>query len=170
MSHCDIAPGEKSGRRLGRKLGNRLGLCLILLVGIHQAMAASTVEVHQFSDPAIEDRYYGLIDELRCPKCQNTNLAGSDAPIAQDLRATVYRLLVEEGMSDAQIRRYLVDRYGEFVLYDPPFNAYTAALWLLPLIALGVGLVLVRRFTRTPELMALTPEEGARLAELDRDA
>jgi len=143
---------------------------MILLLGAGPATAASTVEVHQFTDPAIEARYYGLIDELRCPKCQNTNLAGSDAPIAQDLRATVYRLLIEEGMSDTQIRRYLVDRYGEFVLYDPPFNAYTAALWLLPLLALGIGIVLVRRFTKAPELMALTPEEGARLAELDRDA
>ena len=94
------------------------------------AMAASTVEVHVFDDPALEKRYYALIDELRCPKCQNTNLAGSDAPIAHDLRDTVYRLLTEESMSDDGIRQFLVDRYGDFVLYDPPFNPWTSPLWL----------------------------------------
>lgn len=130
------------------------------------AMAASTVEVHVFDDPALEKRYYALIDELRCPKCQNTNLAGSDAPIAHDLRDTVYRLLTEESMSDDGIRQFLVDRYGDFVLYDPPFNPWTSPLWLLPVVALLAGVWMLRRFTRRTELPGLTADEQARLDAL----
>ncbi len=133
-------------------------------------MAASTVEVHAFDDEQLERRYYALIDELRCPKCQNTNLAGSDAPIAHDLRSTVYRLLTEENLSDDAIRRYLVDRYGDFVLYDPPFNPWTSPLWLLPLLALCAGFWMVRRFTRRTELKGLSADEEARLRELEKDA
>ena len=145
---------------------SRVFLCVILLVSAMHLHAVSTVEVHEFSDPAIEARYYGLIDELRCPKCQNTNLAGSDAPIAQDLRATVYRLLVEEQQTDAQIREYLVARYGDFVLYDPPFNAGTAALWLLPLLALLIGIWRIWGFTKKGAAVELTAEERSRLATI----
>ena len=146
----------------------RVALLLWMLAWVPlPVLPASTVEVHSFDDPVLEARYYGLIDELRCPKCQNTNLAGSDAPIAHDLRATVYRLLTEEGQSDAQIRRYLVDRYGDFVLYDPPFNPYTAVLWLLPVLALGIGGLLVRRFTLHQGVAELSAEEHARLSSLE---
>jgi cytochrome c-type biogenesis protein CcmH len=145
---------------------------LLLALFCHgpSGFAASAVEVHVFDDPALEARYYALIDELRCPKCQNTNLAGSDAPIAHDLRGTVYRLLTEKDMSDGDIRQYLVERYGDFVLYDPPFRPGTAALWLLPLLALGIGYLTVRRFTKKPELDTLTLEERKRLAELEQDS
>jgi len=137
--------------------------CVALMMSPVLLQAASTVEVHEFSDPTLESRYYGLIDELRCPKCQNTNLAGSDAPIAMDLRATVYRLLVEERQTDAQIREFLVARYGDFVLYDPPFNAGTAVLWLLPLLALLIGIWRIRRITQRRPAIVLTDEESARL-------
>jgi cytochrome c-type biogenesis protein CcmH len=145
---------------------SRMTLCVILLSSTVYLHAASTVEVHEFNDPAIEARYYSLIDELRCPKCQNTNLAGSDAPIARDLRATVYRLLVEERQTDAQAREYLVARYGDFVLYDPPFNAGTAALWLLPLLALLIGIWRIRGFTKKRSAVELTAEERSRLATI----
>ncbi len=141
-------------------------LCVILLSSGVLAHAASTVEVHEFNDPVVEARYYGLIDELRCPKCQNTNLAGSDAPIAQDLRATVYRLLVEEQQTDKQIREFLVARYGDFVLYDPPFNAGTAALWLLPLLALFIGIWRIWGFTTKQSALELTAEERSRLTAI----
>ncbi|MBM4204838.1 MAG: cytochrome c-type biogenesis protein CcmH [Gammaproteobacteria bacterium] len=145
-------------------------LLLVVLIAVSfEVFAASTVEVHVFTDEALERRYYALIDELRCPKCQNTNLAGSDAPIAHDLRNTVYRLLIEEGRSDHEIRQFLVDRYGEFVLYDPPFNPYTALLWLLPLIALGIGVVMLRRFTRREVVLNLSPAEEAQLRVLRGD-
>lgn len=145
---------------------SRILLFVILLLSAARLHAVSTVEVHEFNDPAIEARYYGLIDELRCPKCQNTNLAGSDAPIARDLRATVYRLLLEEQQTDAQIREYLVARYGDFVLYDPPFNAGTAALWLLPLLALLIGIWRIRGFTKKGAAVELTAEERSRLATI----
>ncbi|MEZ5597795.1 MAG: cytochrome c-type biogenesis protein [Pseudomonadales bacterium] len=147
--------------------GFAFALLFFCVAGI--ARAASTVEVHQFDDPALEARYYGLIDELRCPKCQNTNLAGSDAPIAHDLRNTVYRLLVEKGMSDADIRQYLVDRYGDFVLYDPPLRPMTVVLWALPALALIVGFMLLRGISRRPELVALDADEQRRLAALDEE-
>lgn len=100
--------------------------------------AASQIDIYPFADEAEERRYKGLIEEFRCPKCLNTNLAGSDAPIAKDLRGTVYRLQVSEGYSDQQIRDYLRERYGDFVLYDPPFSAQTWYIWLTPI---GIGLL-----------------------------
>ena len=135
-----------------------------------ETFAASTVEVHVFADESLERRYYALIDELRCPKCQNTNLAGSDAPIAHDLRNTVYRLLIDEGRSDDEIRQYLVDRYGEFVLYDPPFNPYTALIWLLPLMALCLGVVMLLRFTRREAVVSFSDAEEAQLRVLKGDS
>ena len=100
--------------------------------------AESQIDIYPFPDEAEERRYKGLIEEFRCPKCLNTNLAGSDAPIAKDLRGTVYRLQVSEGYSDQQIRDYLRERYGDFVLYDPPFSAQTWYIWLTPI---GIGLL-----------------------------
>ena len=100
-------------------------------------MAASQIDTFSFTDEVQERRYRALIEEFRCPKCLNTNLAGSDAPIAQDLRKVVYRLVVTQGMSDQEVRDYLQARYGDFVLYDPPFNSKTWYIWLVP-VALGV--------------------------------
>lgn len=100
--------------------------------------AESQIDIYPFADEAEERRYKGLIEEFRCPKCLNTNLAGSDAPIAKDLRGTVYRLQVSEGYSDQKIRDYLRERYGDFVLYDPPFSAQTWYIWITPI---GIGLL-----------------------------
>jgi len=81
-------------------------------------------------------RYYDLIAEFRCPQCLNTNLAGSDAMIAQDLRKTILRLLID-GKTDAEIETYLYDRYGDFILYEPRLTPRTWLLWLGP-VGLGV--------------------------------
>ncbi|MEC8060686.1 MAG: cytochrome c-type biogenesis protein, partial [Pseudomonadota bacterium] len=96
-----------------------LGLIVFLLGLASVAHGASTVDVLAFESEQQQRRYKALIDEFRCPKCLNTNLSGSDAPIAQDLRRSVYRL-VQEGRSDQQIRDFLQQRYGDFVLYKPP--------------------------------------------------
>ncbi len=101
-------------------------------------LGASQIDTFQFADDVEKRRYRALIEEFRCPKCLNTNLAGSDAPIAQDLRKTVHRLVATEGMSDQEVRDYLQARYGDFVLYDPPFNARTWYIWLVPI---GLGLL-----------------------------
>lgn len=99
------------------------------------------------------DRYYQLLDEIRCPKCQNQNLADSDAQIAYDLRNELYSL-VQQDLSDDEIYRFMSARYGNFVLYDPPLNAVTAILWLLPLglFALSILVIALRhRFTEPAE-------------------
>ena len=111
---------------------------LLMLLPTSIALGASQIDTFQFADDVEKRRYRALIEEFRCPKCLNTNLAGSDAPIAQDLRKTVHRLVAVEGMSDQEVRYYLQARYGDFVLYDPPFNTRTWYIWLVPV---GLGLL-----------------------------
>ena len=115
-------------------------LALLLLLFSPALMAV--VETYHFDDDEKRDRYQTFVAELRCPKCQNQNLAGSNSPIAKDLRRELHRLL-EEGRDDEQVVEYMVSRYGEFVLYRPRFNPETAVLWLAPMIFLALGLVLV---------------------------
>jgi cytochrome c-type biogenesis protein CcmH len=99
-------------------------------------------------DPAVERRLKDLGEELRCLVCQNQTIADSNAPLALDLRNQI-RAQVKQGKTDDEIRRYMTDRYGDFVLYKPPFKATTALLWVGPfaLVAAGVLVffVVVRR-------------------------
>ena len=115
-----------------------LGLLLVVLVSSN---ARAVIETYEFSDPELELRYRQLSLELRCPKCQNQNIADSNAPIAQDLRKLLYQQL-EAGADDEQILDYMVARYGEFVRYRPRYGGATAALWLAPLVLLLMGVVL----------------------------
>src|SRR5690625_1647202 len=129
-----------------------VGVVAVAMAFLAPAWAA--IDVHEFDDPALERRYQRFIEELRCPKCQNQNLSGSDAPIAQDLRQELARLL-DEGYSDGEIVDHMVARYGSFVLYRPPVNARTAVLWLGPAAMLTGGLVValllgLRRATAGP--------------------
>ena len=130
----------------------RVVLSVVLCAGT-LALSGSPIDVHDFATPELEDRYRTLIAELRCPQCLNTNLAGSNAPTAKDLRLAVVRLL-NEGRTDAEILSYLRDRYGDFVLYDPPFQPGTYLLWLLPAALLLIG-----------GLVALRVVRGARASE-----
>ncbi len=99
-----------------------------LVLGLLFAIAAGAViETYEFSSPALEARYHALSQELRCPKCQNQNIADSNAPIAQDLRRQLYQQL-EAGASDQAIRDYMVARYGEFVRYRPAASRVTPLL------------------------------------------
>ena len=91
-----------------------------------------------FSDDAYLKRYHNLLEELRCPKCQNQNLADSNAPISNDLKEEIQRLL-EQGLDDDDIKRALTERYSDFILYDPKFNKNTYFLWLAPFIVLLIG-------------------------------
>tara|TARA_Y100000741_G_scaffold254233_1_gene195789 strand:- start:159 stop:551 length:393 start_codon:yes stop_codon:yes gene_type:complete len=110
-------------------------------------LAEKPNEVYPFEESIHEERFLSLLDELRCPKCQGSNLAGSNAPIAIDLKREVYRL-VKLGKTEKEVKNYLVDRYGNFIVYDPPFESYTYALWLAPLIIflITLSVVLFRRF------------------------
>lgn len=122
----------------------------MILVGT-ATWAAAPVDTYSFRDVQEESRYRALIDEFRCPKCLNTNLSGSDAPIAMDLRRKVYRLLTDDHLSDDEIRTYLQERYGDFVLYDPPFKPATWALWLAPVGFVFIsGFVLLRVLRQSP--------------------
>ncbi|MDF3030501.1 MAG: ccmH [Moraxellaceae bacterium] len=139
----------------------------LLLILFVSGIATAAIDVYQFESPEEEQRYRQLIDELRCPKCQNQNLSGSDAAVAKDLKDRAYRLM-QEGKSDEEIRAYLVDRYGDFITYRPPFRAGTLLLWLGPLVLLLlVATVLVWRVRRPSATPApLSAEEQQKLQQL----
>tara|TARA_A100001037_G_C15148095_1_gene637437 strand:- start:4283 stop:4741 length:459 start_codon:yes stop_codon:yes gene_type:complete len=131
--------------------------------------SASVIEAHDFPSNEIEVRYYALIEELRCPKCLNTNLAGSDAPIAQDLRRAVFRLLVDEKFTDEAIRSYLQHRYGDFILYKPPFRRDTLMLWLAPGVFLVVGMLVLLGVLRNTSSRSLSENQQAVIREFFKD-
>lgn len=119
-----------------------IGLIATLLVLISTSSFAGSVDTYQFSKPEYETRFHDLNKILRCPKCQNQNLADSNSMISQDLRKEVYRLM-EEGRSDEQIIEFMVMRYGDFVLYKPKVDNVTYFLWYGP-IGFGVlGLIIL---------------------------
>ncbi len=145
----------------------RVALLSLLLMS---AGALAVIETYEFSDPALEQRYQLLSTELRCPKCQNQNIADSNAPIAQDLRKLLYQQL-EAGASDEQILDHMVARYGEFVRYRPRFAGATAVLWLAPFLLLAAGitiavLTLRSRKVRTGEAASLSVDDEQRLRKL----
>ena len=140
---------------------------LSLLFALCIAPAFAVIETYEFSSPELEKRYQALSQELRCPKCQNQNIADSNAPISQDLRRILHEQL-EAGASDQEILDYMVARYGEFVRYRPEFSSATAALWLAPLILLALAAVVVALLMRGRGTRgeALNAEDEAALAEL----
>lgn len=126
------------------------------------------VEVYQFDDPAQESRYKQLIDELRCLVCQNQNLADSNAELAQDMRRITYEM-VSRGESNEQVISFMVQRYGEFVLYRPPFQTSTAMLWAGPFLILGAAvlvLLLIIRRRAAEKSSPLTAEDHERARQL----
>ena len=104
--------------------------------------SANYVDTYTFKDAVTEKRFNELNKELRCPKCQNQNLSGSNSPIAQDLRREVYELL-DQGKADIEIMNYMVARYGEFVLYRPRVNSLTYILWFAPVVLILIGVLVV---------------------------
>lgn len=146
-------------------------LAAMLLVSSGASFAA--IDTYAFETPAEEARYKALIDELRCPKCLNTNLSGSDSPISADLRRTV-ATMVQEGKGDEDIRAYLLARYGDFILYRPRVMPATYVLWfgpaLLFLLALGFVARLVLRQRQAEAPAPLSPEEQAALERLSQAA
>ncbi|MCK5865674.1 MAG: cytochrome c-type biogenesis protein CcmH [Marinobacter adhaerens] len=153
-------------------------LCLgfaLLFAGI---AAADVADVYDFEDRAEEQRYQNLISELRCPKCQNQNIADSNAPISKDMRDVVYRMM-KDGASNEEIVESLVGRFGEFVRYKPELDSRTFLLWATPAIAVFGGVlvvagVVIRSRRAGPSGPALSTEEKARvdkmLAEQDRSS
>lgn len=91
-------------------------------------------------DPVMEQRLINISEEMRCLVCQNESLAGSRSDLANDLRHEI-RILIKEGKSDDQIRNFMVERYGDFVLYRPPVKPVTWLLWIGPFVILAIGIV-----------------------------
>lgn len=136
-------------------------LCALFLVS---SSAWGVIETYEFSSPDLASRYHQLSQELRCPKCQNQNIADSNAPIARDLRVVLYEQL-EAGQTDAQILDFMVARYGQFVRYRPEVDRQTALLWWSPLLLLVLGGVGVGRHFRKKDHH---PAQGLTAAERDQ--
>jgi cytochrome c-type biogenesis protein CcmH len=142
---------------------------LVLLLFLMPLLAYADEAKDLAADPVLEKRMIGLAENLRCLVCQNESLASSHAELAEDLRREV-REQMSKGKSDKEIIEYLVARYGDFVLYNPPMKSYTILLWFGPfaLLLTGVGLLLFqlrKRRQSVPEV-ALTAEAQERAAAL----
>lgn len=150
-----------------------LSVLLLFMVFAGSPLGLQTyaaIEVYEFDTDTERKRYQKFIDELRCPKCKNNNLAGTNSQIAVDLRRELQKL-VREGKTDDEIIDFMVTRYGDFVLYRPRFTKNTFALWVAPFVFLGVGAVCIgmlvwRRRRFVGRAVELTPEERSQLDKM----
>ena len=134
-------------------------------------VAHAAIDTYEFAKDGDRERFRELTKELRCPKCQNQDIADSNAPIAADLRKEIFRML-GEGKDNQQIIDFMVDRYGEFVRYNPALSSKTALLWFGPAALLLGGFVIIavivrrRRVQRGAAADTLSVEERQRLDQL----
>jgi len=126
-----------------------ISLTVLFLLAFNSVHAVK-IEFHDFKDKQQERLYLQLIAELRCVKCQNQNLAESNAELATDMREKAYAMVVE-GKSRQDVVKYMTDRYGDFVLYKPPFKSNTYLLWIGPVLLLVLSLFILVRRIRSPE-------------------
>ncbi len=140
---------------------------VFLLLSFGPVLAKEAESLAQ--DPVVEQRLIAISGEMRCLVCQNESLAGSHADLAQDLRREL-RVMIKDGKTDAEIKAFMVSRYGDFVLYRPPFKPLTWMLWLGPflLMIFGVAALLrhLRRRSRSVDMVPLTDEERERAQTL----
>ena len=135
-------------------------LTLILSVSVY-AQRSPVQEPMIFESQQQEDRFNQLTQELRCLVCQNQNLADSDAQLAHDLRAEVHEMLLA-GKSTDEIKLFMVERYGDFVLYRPPMQENTYLLWLAPMVLLLIGALILRaNIKKRTALLESTPDEAS---------
>lgn len=113
-------------------------IATLLLAGFTSAAE----DTYQFNNEVDRERFRSFTEEMRCPKCQNQNLADSDSPISVDLRREIYEM-IQDGRSDKEIVDALVNSYGQYILYRPPLNASTWALWFAPVALLLIGIVVL---------------------------
>lgn len=154
-------------------------LTALLLTGVTVGLGivvtptmAATSSTYEFSSPKQEQDFRDLMKELRCPKCQNQDIGDSDSELAKDLRDKSFELL-QEGKSKKDVVAFMVERYGNFITYLPPFQASTMILWFGPVIVMLIGLLVVvmrtRKKPRNSADNALNPEQAARLSALLSD-
>ncbi len=139
-------------------------LMSVLFVVIANASFAVKIEFHTFENIQQEKLYLQLIAELRCVKCQNQNLAESNAELARDMRDKAYELIIKGGSRD-DVVKYMTDRYGDFVLYKPPFKANTLLLWIGPPLFLFLSLFMLYKLIRNQK-----NKPAETLSNADRDA
>ncbi|MGV2873256.1 cytochrome c-type biogenesis protein [Colwellia sp. E150_009] len=148
-----------------------LGICFLIIANfiVINIVKASPVETFEFQDEVTKVRFQALSKELRCPKCQNQNLADSNSTVASALRLDLYNLLIE-GRSDAEIIDLMVGRYGEFVLYRPRVSSVTYILWFGPVLLILIGvlvvIVILRKKPATKENIALDSQQQEKLKQL----
>ena len=146
-----------------KKLISVLALCLLL--GAGTTHAGVTLEAFKFDSKAEEQHFKDLIEELRCLVCQNQSLADSDAELAHDLRAEVYDM-IQAGKDDEEIVTFLVARYGDFVLYNPPVKPSTWLIWFGPFVLLLIAAIILLRSIRrqqTASTAEISAEDRERL-------
>ena len=134
-----------AGKLLNQVLLTVIMMVITMIVTTSLGMSsvqASPVETFEFQDEVTKVRFQALSKELRCPKCQNQNLSGSNSPIAKDLRRELHRM-IEEGQDNDGIKAFMVKRYGNFVLYRPPVDKNTLLLWGSPIILFALALLFV---------------------------
>lgn len=147
----------------------------IALLALLAGSASAGEPMRTFDTEAQRERYYELLEKLRCMVCRNESLASSSADLAQDMRDEVYRLVVEEDRSKDAAIEFLTQRYGDFVLYRPPFKPVTWFLWIGPFVLLAIGVAIAavivrhRRHEPRPELSPAERAEAERLLA-DEDA
>ena len=144
-------------------------ICVLLLL-FTAPFAMATIDVHEFKNDKDLKRYDQLVWEIRCPKCQNNNIKDSNAPIAQDLRDVVYTM-INNGKTNDEIKAFMVNRYGDFVLFRPPLTVSTLILWFGPVVLmiagiLGVWLAIRRRARAAVVEHLMSSEDTQRLAQL----
>lgn len=143
----------------------RLCTCLGLLLLSFSGFAA--IEVHEFDNDVDRQRYQTFIDEMRCPKCQNQNLAGTNSPIAMDLRREL-ELMIKDGRSDKEIVDFMVERYGEFILYRPRLSPATMLLWGAPVFLLIFGVIMLLLIVRKRRRLEVEVDAGLSSTEQER--
>jgi cytochrome c-type biogenesis protein CcmH len=150
----------------------RAGLVLLAVLALALGAARANEAVPTLADPVVAKREVELASQLRCLVCQNQSIAESNAGLAIDLRNQL-REQIAAGKSDAAIIEYMTSRYGDFVLYRPPFKATTVVLWLGPALLLGIGALVAVRLVRSRRRGAtadLSPQDHARAESLLADA
>ena len=141
----------------------RIWVLICLLLGSAGLLAAET---NQLSTPSLQQDYEELTQELRCPKCQNQNLAGSDSQISKSMKNLIKQQL-EAGQTPEQIKQGLISRYGEFISYKPPYNRQTFVLWFFPPLLLGLFLLIwLWRYRRASQPVTLTQEQRDQIKRL----
>jgi cytochrome c-type biogenesis protein CcmH len=139
--------------------------CLLFIFLLMMSFSSYAVDTRQLSDPKQQESYETLTKELRCLVCQNQTIADSNAELAADLRRQVYEML-QQGKSRQEIIQFMTDRYGDFVLYKPPFKGKTSVLWIAPVVFLLMGLITVFFFIRRKKAAA-NLHSGAETLERD---